>query len=368
MGLSADVLRGKRRDMIVHNRSPVNAEPPASVLAGRDITALDAFYCRNHGAIPDISPRHWRLTVDGAVANPLRLSYHELTTGFAVHDVVATLACAGNRRAELSKVRPIPGKEPWADGAISTAEWRGARLADVLQAAEIRPGSGSHVAFTAPDVAPEASPVQTYGASIPLDKATSGEVLLAWQMNGEPLPRIHGGPVRVLVPGYIGARSVKWVTGITVQPHPSQNYFQAVDYRMPTGEHDPDATAPGAGVALSSLSLNCGILAPDDGATVPAGPLTIRGYAIADDCRRVARVEASLDDGDSWRPAELRPTRSRWAWRHWSLTVQAEPGPLSVVVRAWDDSGATHPESPASLWNPNGYANNAWARVALTIR
>ncbi|HEU4361897.1 MAG TPA: molybdopterin-dependent oxidoreductase, partial [Mycobacterium sp.] len=161
-------------------------------------------------------------------------------------------------------------------------------------------------------------------------------------------------PVRVLVPGFIGARSVKWITAITVQPVPSQNYFQAVDYRI-------------LDIPLSSLPLNCGILTPDDGATIPAGPLPVRGYAIAEDCRRIARVEVSADDGVSWRPAELAAGRSRWAWRQWSATVAAEPGPLRVTARAWDDAGATHPESPAALWNPGGYGNNSWPRIALTV-
>lgn len=355
---------GKRRDMIVRSHTPVNAEPPASVLAEADITAIDAFYCRNHGPIPDIATEQWHLRVDGDVAGPLTLTYDELTTGFAAHHVVATLACAGNRRAELLKVRPIPGKDPWGQGAISTAAWRGTRLADVLRATGVGPEEGLHVSFTAPDIAPEASPVQTYGSSIPLGKAMSAEVLLAWQMNGEPLPRIHGGPVRVLVPGFIGARSVKWVTGITVQPFPSQNYFQAVDYRLLPADADPSDE----GIPLSSLSLSCGILSPDDGATVPAGPLELRGYAIAEDCRRIARIEVSADRGVSWRNAELRPTRSPWAWRHWSFVVEAEPGPLHLLARAWDDTGATHPESAASLWNPGGYANNAWARIELTVR
>ncbi|MGH3563257.1 MAG: sulfite oxidase [Mycobacterium sp.] len=356
---------GKRRDMIVHSQAPVNAEPPASVLAEGEITASEAFYCRNHGAVPDLAPEQWRLSVDGTVTNPLTLTYAQLTTEFSAHDVIATLVCAGNRRAELLQVRRIPGKEPWGQGAISTATWRGTRLADVLRAAGIHAEDELHVAFAAPDIAPKASPVQTYGSSITLDKAMSGEVLLAWEMNDEPLPRIHGGPVRVLVPGFIGARSVKWITGITVQPFPSQNYFQAVDYRLRPPDGDP--TAPGEGIPLSSLSLGCGILTPDDGATVPAGPLDIQGYAIAADCRRIARVEVSLDAGVSWRQAELQPTTSRWAWRQWSLPVEVERGPLGVLARAWDDTGATHPESPASLWNPGGYANNAWARVELTV-
>ncbi len=350
--------------MLVHSDAPVNAEPRASVLAAAEITATDAFYCRNHGAIPDLAAEQWRLRVDGAVANPLTLSYADLTTEFASHDVLATLVCAGNRRAELLRVRPIAGKEPWAQGAISTAAWRGARLADILRAAGVSPDDASHVALAAPDVASGAVQDQGYGCSIPLEKATSEEVLLVWQMNGEPLPRIHGGPVRMLVPGFIGARSVKWITRITAQPFPSQNYFQAVDYRWLPVDGEP---APGVGIPLSSLPLNCGILTPYGAGTVPAGALEIQGYAIAEDCRRIARIEVSLDRGASWRAAELAAPAGRWAWRRWSLTVDVGRGPLCITARAWDDTGATHPESPAALWNPGGYANNAWARVELTV-
>src|SRR5271167_1088546 len=142
--------------MIVRSESPFNAEPPASVLAEGGITALDAFYARNHGVFPDIAVQEWRLSVDGMVGKALELTYEELTTRFAAHSVVATLACAGNRRAELLKVRAIPGKDPWEHGAISTAEWRGARLADVLGAAGVDLDEGLHVAFSAPDVAQEA--------------------------------------------------------------------------------------------------------------------------------------------------------------------------------------------------------------------
>jgi sulfite oxidase len=141
---------GKREDMIVRDQSPFNAEPPAAVLAEGGVTALDAFYARNHGAFPDIPVEEWRLTVDGMVDNALELTYEELTTRFAAHLVVATLACAGNRRAELLKVRPIPGKDPWEHGAISTAEWTGARLADVLEAAGLHHDEDLHIAFAAP--------------------------------------------------------------------------------------------------------------------------------------------------------------------------------------------------------------------------
>jgi sulfite oxidase len=363
----ASELGGKRRDMIVRSQSPFNAEPPASVLLDDgNRTGVDAFFCRNHGQFPEIAPAQWRLRVDGLVDKPLEITYEQLTTEFAADCVVATLACAGNRRAELLKVHPIPGKEPWSHGAISTAEWVGARLADVLDAAGVHQGEGLHVAFSAPDVAHEARPVQSYGSSIPLGKAMSPEVLLAWQMNGQPLPRVHGGPVRVVVPGYIGARSVKWVTAITVQPFPSDNYFQALDYRILPPEADPDTAAPGEGISLSSLPLNCDILAPTDRDRVHAGSLTIRGYAVAGDGHDIARVDVSVDGGRSWRQAVLEPATSRWAWRFWSLTVDVVPGPLTLTARAWDDTAATQPESPAALWNPRGYGNNAWAHIELT--
>jgi sulfite oxidase len=362
------MMWGKRRDMTVRDRLPFNAEPPARVLAGAEITALDAFYSRNHGPFPDIEPQAWRLTVDGMVDAPCTLTYEQLISGFTAHSVVATLACAGNRRAELLKVRPIPGKDPWAHGAISTARWRGARLADVLDAAGVHHHDGLHVAFAAPDVAPEAVPVQPYGSSISLSKAMSAEVLLAWEMNCEPLPRAHGGPVRVVVPGYIGARSVKWVTAITVQPVPSENFFQASDYRILPPDIDPDTALPGEGISLSSLPLNCDILVPGDDEEVPAGPLTVRGWALAGDGRSIGRVDVSLDGGRTWRQANLQPATSQWAWRLWSLTVQVAPGPISLTARAWDDTGVTQPESPASLWNPRGYGNNAWAHVKASAR
>ena len=182
-------LWGKRADMIVRGHLPYNAEPPARVLASSDITPIDTFYARNHGPLPDISPQRWQLRIDGCVDEPLTLTYDRLTTEFDQHSVVATLACAGNRRAEMLRVRPIPGKDPWAHGAISTAEWRGVRLSAVLAAAGVHRDDNLHVAFEAPDVAQEARPVQAYGSSIPLSKALSPEVLLAFRMNSEPLPR-----------------------------------------------------------------------------------------------------------------------------------------------------------------------------------
>jgi sulfite oxidase len=353
---------GKRDDMIVHDEEPFNAEPPPGALAGRPLTPIDAFYSRNHGPFPDLDPARWRLRVDGLVERELELTLVELQQRFEPRTEVVTLACAGNRRAELLAVRPIPGQVPWGPATISTAEWTGVRLADVLAAAG--PGAcAAHVTFAAPDVSPSVE--QPYGGSIPLSKARSGEALLAWAMNGEPLPRVHGGPLRVVVPAYIGARSVKWVQRISVQAQPSESYFQAEDYRLLPPDAEP---GPHRGISLGPLAMTSGILAPDDGVRMPAGPTDIIGYAFAAEGRRVARVDVSLDGGGSWTQAAVDDPPSPWAWQLWHTVLNLSVGPAEIIARAWDDGGATQPEFPASLWNPGGYANNSWPRIRVDVR
>ena len=241
------------------------------------------------------------------------------------------------------------------------------RLADVLTAAGVHREDGLHVEFLAPDVAQEARPVQSYGSSIPLSKAMSEEVLLAWQMNGQPLPRAHGGPVRVVVPGYIGARSVKWVTAITVQPVPSQNYFQALDYRILPPEADADSVVAGEGISLSSCRSTATSSRPP---TATSYRRCAHHPRLGDRRRRPTASGVSTCPSTAATPgsqADLHPAPSRWAWRPWSLTVDVAPGPLSITARAWADTGITQPESPASLWNPRGYGNNAYAHIELNI-
>jgi sulfite oxidase len=356
---------GKRDDMIVHSEEPLNAEPARTALAGTDLTGVDTFYMRNHGPVPEVDPRTWRLRVNGLVDTPLELSLDALREGFAQHEVTAVLQCAGNRRSGLMSVRDIPGKEPWDAGAVGNARWAGARLADVLAAAGLRPGA-RHAAFTGADMSAETSPPQPFGASIPLRKAMSAEVLLAWNINRQPLPRVHGAPVRVVVPGYIGARSVKWVSQVTVQATPSDNYFQATDYRLLPAEADPASTGPGEGIPLGPFTVNAEILLPANGTAIP-GPVTVAGYAVAGDGRQVARVDVSLDGGRTWRQAILAEELSPWSWRRWHATLPLPPGPAEVTVRAWDSAGGVQPESAAQLWNPKGYANNAWARLRFTV-
>ena len=352
---------GKRDDLIVHEEDPFNAETGAAALAEGPVTATDAFYVRGHGPVPEIDPATWHLRIEGLVERELSLSIGTLREAFREREVTATLQCAGNRRAGLVAVRDIPGEAPWGPGATGTATWTGVALADVLSVAGVA-DTATHVGFEGADLSPEAKPSQRFGGSIPLDKALRREVLLAWAMNGEPLTPVHGAPLRVVVPGYIGARSVKWLERIELRAEPWEGYFQNVVYRLLPEDEQP---APGAGMPLGLVALNSDVLSPAEGDTVPAGPLEVRGYAFAGGERYVARVDVSLDGGHSWSQAELLDDLGPWAWRHWRIRVDLAPGEHEITVRAWDSSAATQPEDEAALWNPKGYVNNARPRIRI---
>jgi len=354
---------GKRADTVVHQEEPFNAEPSRGALAESAITAHDAFYVRNHAPVPEVDPRAWRLRVGGLVGAALELSLDDLRGGrFELHELPATLQCAGNRRSGLFGVKAIPDEAPWGPCATGTARWAGVRLADVL-AATAPAAEARHVAFVAADACAEADPPQRYGASIPLAKARRPEVLLAWAMNGAPLPAAHGAPLRVVVPGYIGARSVKWVDRIELRAEPWDGYFQATAYRLLPPEGVP---APGVGVPLGEVALNADVLVPGDGASVPAGAVRVSGYAFAGGERHVVRVDVSADGGATWSQARLGDDLGRWAWRLWETELELAPGRHELAVRAWDSAAATQPEDPATVWNPKGYVNNAWGRITVT--
>ena len=354
-------MYAKRADMIVHEQEPFNAETARAALAEGPLTATDAFYVRGHGAVPDADPATWRLRVHGLVERELSLSLTTLREALPERTVTATLQCAGNRRAGLLAVRDIPGEAPWGPGATGTATWTGVALADVLALAGPLPDA-AHIGFEGAEISEEVQPAERYGGSIPLAKACRPEVLLAWSMNGEPLPPVHGGPLRVIVPGYIGARSVKWLERIEVRARPWDGYFQKVAYRLlpPDGK-----AAPGAGMPLGVVALNSEILSPGDGATVAPGPLEVRGYAFAGGERHVGRVDVSLDLGVTWSQAELLDDLGPWAWRHWRAVVDVAPGDHEILVRAWDSSAAAQPMDEAGLWNPKGYVNNACPRIRV---
>ena len=352
---------GKRADLIVHEEEPFNAETGLAALAEGPVTATDAFYVRGHGAVPEIDPARWRLRVHGLVERELDLSLATLREAFRERDGDRDAAVRGQPARGPDRDPRHPGR-----GALGS---RRDRHRDVdrrrarRRARARRPAARRRARrLRRRRPLPGGEAAQRFGGSIPLDKACRREVLLAWAMNGEPLQPVHGAPLRVVVPGYIGARSVKWLERIEVRAQPWEGYFQHVVYRLLPEDGTP---GPGAGMPLGLVALNADVLSPADGETVAAGPVEVRGYAFAGGERHVARVDVSIDGGASWSQAELLDDLGPWAWRHWRITVDLAPGEHEILVRAWDSSAATQPEDEAALWNPKGYVNNARPRVRV---
>jgi sulfite oxidase len=362
---------GKHPDFIVRQPEPFNGGPPSERLLGNFITPYELFFVRNHGGVPAVDPGTYRLAVDGLVERPLSLSLDDLRRlpGASRITVTATLQCAGNRRQEMMAYKPIPDELPWGTEAVSNGEWSGVPLREVLAAASPRPGA-LHAAFTALDDTERHGHRFNFGGSIPLDKALSGEVLLADTLNGEPLPSLHGAPLRVVVPGYIGARSVKWLSRITLQDKPSDNYFQAKAYRLFPPHYGTGNVDWEKGLRLGEAPVNSVILSPREKETVPAGKVAVRGWALAGGDRSVSRVDVSADGGETWTVADFVEDSSRddraFVWRLWEAVLDLAPGAREIVCRAWDTAAQTQPELAAHVWNFKGYANNSWHRVRVT--
>lgn len=353
----------KHPDIKVQDDQPFNAEAPLKLLRQSFVTPKELFYVRSHGSVPETDPDGYRLNVSGLVEQPLNLSLQQIKNEFPKTEVTATLYCAGNRRDELMKASPMPGKLPWNAGAAGNARWSGASLREILRAAGVKEEAG-HVAFDGLDRDEEGSQGTNFGGSIPIEKGMGADVLLAYEMNGEPLAPEHGFPLRVVVGGYIGARSVKWLSSIMLQEAPSTNYYQACEYKL----FPPRVTAETAdffeGEMLGEIPLNTVICSPSEGETLPAGPVLIQGYAIAGGQRRVERVEVSTDGGQSWVGANLSGDGGHpAAWRFWEASLELSPGPRQIVARAVDSASGTQPKDTREVWNFQGYANNAWHRV-----
>lgn len=352
--------------LIARQVEPFNGGPRLDRLTRRFVTPTDHFFVRTHGTVPTVDPDAYRLVVEGDVERPLVLSLDELRLRFHPASTTATLQCAGNRRAELLKVAPLPGEVPWGAEAIGNAEWTGVRLSDVLAAAGVRDGA-RHVAFARLDSVERQGHDVGFGGSLTLEKARRAEVLLAFAMNGNPLTPEHGFPLRVVAPGVIGARSVKWLRSVRVQADPSDHYFQRSAYRMfPPHATATDADWDGAPM-LAEMPVSSVIASPADGARVARSPLDIEGYAVSGTGWPVTQVEISIDDGRTWLGADLLDDADPNTWRRWARRIDVAPqGAFEILVRARDAAGHGQPERLETVWNFKGYLNNAWHRVGVT--
>ncbi|XP_062323056.1 sulfite oxidase, mitochondrial [Osmerus eperlanus] len=369
----------------INSLKPFNAEPPPEILSDSYITPSTIFFKRNHLPVPRVDPASYRLQVEGLPGGVLSLSLEELKTRFPKHSVTATLQCAGNRRSEMNKVKQVKGLN-WGIAAISNATWSGAKLKDVLRAAGYVSEVASwacHVQFEGLDSDVTGT---TYGASIPLNKAMSeeGDVLLAYEMNGEDLPADHGYPVRVVVPGTVGARNVKWLGKIVVSPDESNSHWQQNDYKGFSPGTDWDTVDFKSAPAIQELPIQSAITQPAEGTVVDrsAEEVTVKGYAWSGGGREVVRVDVSLDGGKTWQVAQLRtndkgqapaptpPPGQAWAWKLWELTAPLPPDAqeLEIVCKAVDNSYNMQPDSVAPIWNLRGVLSNAWHRIHIGIR
>lgn len=358
----------KHPDFVFLTHEPMNGSPPMPFLVQEFITPVDLFFIRNHGTVPQINPDDFRLTIDGLVNKPLELTFDALRQ-FPHVEVMATLQCAGNRRQELIDIAPIPDEIAWGGAAISTAVWGGIRLRDVLIAAGFD-RKARHIAFSGVDEVERKEDTFGFGGSIPVEKALMPETLLVYEMNGEPLTPVHGYPLRVVVPGYIGARSVKWLTRITAQSEPSSNYFQRKAYKL----FSPNATPESVdwehdGIMMGENSLNAVICYPGDNDTLAPGEISVMGYALGDGYNQIEKVEVSGDSGRSWsRATFLTDNQDLWAWRLWEARLQIDITTTHIVARATDTAGNSQPRDTQEIWNFKGYGNNAWHRLKVQVR
>lgn len=339
-----------------------NAGPQLAMLLSSHITDNAHFFVRNHGTTPILDPATHRLKITGT-QRELSLSLEEIRRDYEKVTVPATLQCAGNRRDDMIGHAPIDDQLAWGVDAVSHAVWGGARLRDVIERAGGLLPDVAHFAFVGLDQVEGKD--FTYGSSVPLEALD--QTLLVYEMNGEPLPIEHGGPLRTIVLGYIGARCVKWLSEIHAQATPSDNYFQQVAYKLYPPNVTPDNVHESDGLMLGKSSLNCAITMPVSGSVHQLSRLVVGGYAVAGGERTVVRVDVSWDGGQTWQQADLIDPVQKYTWRRWRLEITLPNGDYELVARAVDSAANIQPEHVSAIWNFKGYMNNAWHRVKVRI-
>jgi DMSO/TMAO reductase YedYZ molybdopterin-dependent catalytic subunit len=323
-----------------------------------DVTPAGLHYVLTHYDIPDADPDSWSVAIGGLVDHPMDVSPADLDA-MTQHTVRVTLECAGNGRAAD---HPRPVSQPWLDGAVGTADWTGVRLADLLADAGLQAAAVS-VVFAGADHGVERGVEQDYERGLSVADATGGDVLVATSMNGGPLPPQHGFPVRLVVPGWYGMASVKWLREIRVVDHEFAG-FQHHAYRL--RQEAGDEGVPVTRIEPRALLVPPGF--PDfmsRARVVDAGPVVLRGRAWSG-WGPVEHVEVSTDDGATWAEADLETDHGVYAWRGFRATWEAAPGRCSLRARATDATGRVQPAE--AVWNRGGFTNNASQPIDVLVR
>jgi DMSO/TMAO reductase YedYZ molybdopterin-dependent catalytic subunit len=359
-----------KAELVILGERPLVAETPEHLLDD-DTTPSAKFFIRNNGQTPEaasLDPRAWKIKVDGEVNAPLDLSPGELESRFPLVTFRLQLECGGNGRSAFI---PEARGNQWGNGAIGVAEWTGVRLRDVLQAAGLKPSAVFTGHYGAdPNLANEPGR-PSISRGVPIAKAMEEHSLIALRMNGQPIPAIHGAPARLVIPGWPGSVSAKWLTRIWVRDkvHDGPG-MGGTSYRVPIVPIVPGSASPDANFRiLESMPVRSIVTAPANGAELAAGQrrIALRGAAWAGE-KSVRAVETSIDFGASWAPAQLAAPRNRYDWQRWTASVELpSAGYFEIWSRATDSDGRMQTHAAAN-WNPQGYGANVLHRVAVLAK
>ena len=363
--IAADPLRIEGKDSLsVLGRRPLNAETPAHLLDD-PVTPTARHFIRNNGIAPEeMDPATWRLRIDGLVHRPMTLSIEDLRERFEVVTRRLTIECGGNGRAFFS---PRVGGNQWTLGAVACSEWTGVRLADVLRSAGVKENVvyTAHVGADTHVSGEKGKPPLSRG--VPIEKAMDPGNLIAFGMNGGPLHPMNGAPLRLVIPGWSGSCSQKWLTRIWLRDvvhdgaKMTGSSYRVPEYPIAPGEKVPDS----AMTIIHSMPVKSLITTPRTGLSITGQNLSVAGHAWAGD-NEVARVDVSIDFGASWERAGLWRPANRHAWQRWSAKLEfPRKGYYEVWVRATDEKGISQPFAVA--WNPKGYLNNSMHRIAVRV-
>lgn len=355
--------------LIVLGERPLVAETPETLLDDA-VTPTDKFFIRNNGQIPEAftgDPKSWKIRIEGEVNTPLEITLGELEQRFPLVTLQLQMECGGNGRGQF---QPQTRGNQWGNGAISNAAWTGVRLRDVLTAAGLKPGASHTGHFGADPHLSGDSNRAAISRGMLIAKAMDEDTLIALRLNGQPIPNIHGAPVRLLVPGWPGSLSQKWLTRILVRANPHDGAgMGGTSYRTPVRPIVPGSENNGRDFAdMQSMPVRSVLTNLAHGARLPAGTreIDLRGAAWAGD-DTVRAVDISVDFGASWRPMQVAAPANRHAWQRWTgKAALPSDGYFEVWYRATDDRGRMQPHLPAN-WNPQGYGANAISRAAILV-
>jgi sulfite oxidase len=358
------------KDVVFHTTEPKNGEPELAKLVKSWQTPTELFYVRSHAPNPLIDPKLFQLKVEGLVRQPTTFSLNELAD-LPAKSTTATLTCAGNRRAEYNSKEyenvPKVSGVLWEGGTIGNATWAGTLLADVLKRVEVKEGA-KHVWFEGLDRIPKNDGIISFGGSIPIEKAMlaqgPGAPLLTHTMNDAPLTPDHGYPLRMVVPGYIGARSVKWLGKIVVSDRPSPNHYVATAYKIVTKTDPLDWSESGP---IYRYPINAAICTPKPNTQAAAGQVELTGYALPSgrSGSNIKDLLISADDGKTWTRGDLTGKNQDYCWQLWKASIKVNSDTRELLLRATDSSGGFMPARVP--WNAKGYLRNSWYRLPIVV-